>query len=60
MKKLDYIDAIRGFAVIGILMIRTCQYGHFDVPAMLRNIVGQGARCVQPFYIASAFIPRIR
>ncbi len=55
MKKLNYIDAIRGFAVLGILMVHTGQYGHFNVPAMIRNIVEQGARGVQLFYIASAF-----
>ncbi len=55
MKKLDYIDALRGLAILGVIMVHTCQYGHFNVPKIIANIIGEGARGVQLFYLASAF-----
>lgn len=55
MKRLDYINALRGFAVLGVILVHTKLYGHFDVPEIMRKIVGEGARGVQLFYIASAF-----
>lgn len=55
MKKLDYIDALRGVAILGVLMVHTSQYGSFNVPGIFEKIVSQGARGVQLFFIASAF-----
>lgn len=55
MKKLAYIDALRGLAILGVLMVHTREYGHFNVPDMIGNVIGQGARGVQLFYLVSAF-----
>lgn len=54
MKKLDYIDALRGYAVLGVLMVHTGLYST-NLPGVLQHIIMQGARGVQLFYIASAF-----
>jgi peptidoglycan/LPS O-acetylase OafA/YrhL len=55
MKKLDYVDALRGLAILGVIMVHTAQYGHSNVPKIIANIISQGARGVQLFYLASAF-----
>ncbi len=55
MKKLDYIDALRGVAILGVLMVHTSQYGRFNVNNTVGKMIAEGARGVQLFYIASAF-----
>lgn len=55
MRKLGYIDALRGWAVIGILMVHTGLYGRLDSYPLFYKIIMQGARGVQLFYVASAF-----
>lgn len=55
IRKLDYIDALRGIAILGVLMIHTNQFGNSNLPGVMANIIGQGAKGVQLFYIASAF-----
>lgn len=54
--KLNYIDVLRGIAILGVLMVHCGQYGHNDfIPVTIANIIGNGANGVQLFYIASAF-----
>lgn len=55
MKKLDYVDALRGLAVLLVIMVHTSQYGNFDMPKLFAQMIGLGARGVQLFFIASAF-----
>ena len=55
MIKLNYIDALRGLAILCVIMVHTSQYGIFSVPRTLANLIGEGARGVQLFYLASAF-----
>jgi len=55
MKKLDYIDALRGLAILGVLLVHTNQYGRSLESNILGKIISQGARGVQLFYVASAF-----
>ena len=52
--KLDYIDALRGLAIIGVIMVHT-QGANSNLPSLISKIVGEGAKGVQLFYIASAF-----
>lgn len=52
--KLDYIDALRGLAIIGVIMVHT-QGVNSGLPNIISKIVGEGAKGVQLFYIASAF-----
>lgn len=51
--KYDFIDALRGLAILGVILVHATQY---VVPesAALRALVPNGARGVQLFYIASA------
>jgi len=51
--KLSYIDALRGYAVLGVIMIHTNQYGQSS--NKLLNIINNGKMGVQLFFVASAF-----
>lgn len=55
MKKLDYVDALRGLAILGVVMVHTGSYGSSNPTGVLAQIIGEGARGVQLFYLASAF-----
>lgn len=48
MKKFAYIDALRGYAILGVLLVHTSQYCGFGEGAAF------GARGVQLFFVASA------
>lgn len=51
----DYIDALRGLAILGVIMVHTGQFGTMTISNVLKNIVDNGAMGVQLFYLASAF-----
>jgi peptidoglycan/LPS O-acetylase OafA/YrhL len=55
MKKLAYVDALRGLAILGVLMVHTGQFGSIDAPWIVEKIAWRGSRGVQLFFIASAF-----
>jgi peptidoglycan/LPS O-acetylase OafA/YrhL len=56
MEKLKYIDALRGLAILGVLMVHANEYGSLHLNSYLAGkIIGQGAKGVQLFYLASAF-----
>ncbi len=55
IEKLHYIDAIRGIAILMVLITHTAQQGVVKVPNELSVIFSLGARGVQLFFIASAF-----
>lgn len=55
MKKLDYIDALRGLAILGVVLVHTNQFGHLNLPWGIEKVVVKGARGVQLFFVASAF-----
>jgi peptidoglycan/LPS O-acetylase OafA/YrhL len=56
MKKLNYIDALRGIAILMVIMVHVTGYGRFiDVPLSIRNMVNAGNYSIHLFYIASAF-----
>ncbi len=52
-KKYDYIDAIRGFAILGVVLVHSSQWV-IPTSSLLSKIASEGARGVQLFYIASA------
>lgn len=54
-EKLGYIDALRGFAVLAVLMVHCAGYGTNDYSALVQSILGNGGRGVQLFFIVSAF-----
>lgn len=54
MKKLQYIDAIRGYAILGVLLVHASQFGVALKSDMGNTILLKGARGVQLFFIASA------
>lgn len=51
--KYDYIDAIRGFAILAVIMVHTSLWIH-PSSKLLNAIAVQGAQGVQLFFIASA------
>ena len=53
IQKYDYIDALRGIAILGVILIHSSQ---FVTPpsAALQSVMFSGARGVQLFYVASA------
>ena len=53
IKNYDFIDSLRGFAVLGVVLVHSSQWVA-PVSEVLQNIASQGARGVQLFYIASA------
>lgn len=53
--KLDYIDAMRGLAILAVIMVHSGQYGGSDLPKTMIKIINEGARGVQLFFLASAF-----
>jgi peptidoglycan/LPS O-acetylase OafA/YrhL len=54
-KQLDYINSLRGLAVLGVIMVHTSMNINFGPGSILSRIIGNGAMGVQLFYIASAF-----
>jgi hypothetical protein len=48
LKRFAYIDALRGYAILGVILVHTSQYSGFDSQAAF------GARGVQLFFVASA------
>lgn len=53
VKKYAYIDALRGFAVLGVILVH-CGLRFTDLPTWLKSITVQGERGVQLFFILSA------
>lgn len=50
--KLLYVDALRGWAILAVVMVHV---GTVETSAVLGAVIGQGARGVQLFYVVSAF-----
>jgi len=55
IQKLDYIDVIRGIAILMVVITHTAQQGIVKLPHALSVFLSLGARGVQLFFIASAF-----
>lgn len=55
MNKLKFIDALRGLAIIGVIIVHTGQHGNTKLPWYISKFVEEGARGVQLFFLASAF-----
>ncbi len=55
MNKLKYIDALRGIAVLAVILIHAGSYGNVPLSPTIDSLVREGARGVQLFYLASAF-----
>lgn len=53
-KKLTFVEALRGYAIMGVLLTHSTQK-MTDLPQWLNNIGLQGSRGVQLFFIVSAF-----
>ena len=51
---LDYVDALRGLAILGVIMVHTNQYGKI-IGSIVGNVANNGRMGVQLFYLASAF-----
>lgn len=57
VQHLRYVDALRGLAILGVLLVHCGQYGSGDrlMPALFRTVTSQGQLGVQLFFIVSAF-----
>ncbi|WP_091134607.1 acyltransferase family protein [Flavobacterium anhuiense] len=55
LEMLDYIDVIRGIAILMVVITHTAQQGLVKLPHLLSVFLSFGARGVQIFVIASAF-----
>lgn len=53
-KRLDFIDAARGLAVLGVLLVHAGSAANLRNPELAR-LTAQGARGVQLFFVISAF-----
>ncbi|HEX3073691.1 MAG TPA: acyltransferase, partial [Ignavibacteriales bacterium] len=56
-RRLAWIDALRGWAILGVVFVHTRQYGLEEegLPGLFKFIVHQGGKGVQLFYLLSAF-----
>lgn len=54
IKKYSFIDALRGWAILGVILVHTSQ-SFAPSSALLQKIASQGAFGVQLFYLTSAF-----
>jgi exopolysaccharide production protein ExoZ len=52
-KHFDYIDALRGYAILMVIAVHTSQ-SFPDLPSSLAKVLSQGARGVQLFFVTSA------
>src|ERR1700684_315736 len=53
VRRLSYIDALRGYAILLVIAVHTSQ-AFPDLPKSLSTILNQGARGVQLFFVTSA------
>lgn len=53
-KKLDFIDSLRGYAILGVVLTHVAQL-FTDLPWWFENTAANGARGVQLFFVVSAF-----
>jgi peptidoglycan/LPS O-acetylase OafA/YrhL len=49
----DYIDALRGYAILMVIAVHTSQ-SFLDLPSSIVRVLSQGARGVQLFFVTSA------
>lgn len=56
-QRLTWVDALRGWAILGVILVHTgqCGLGELGLPGFFSTIVHEGARGVQLFYLMSGF-----
>lgn len=54
LKKFAYIDALRGLAILGVLMAHCGQHGRNTYPQLIVSIISNAQHGVQLFFIVSA------
>ena len=55
IKKLDFVDALRGLAVLGVIVIHTYEFCGKGLGEHIPWLLEKGSRGVQLFYLMSAF-----
>lgn len=53
--KLSYLDALRGYAILGVILTHTTRHFHGVIPETMYYFGIQGSRGVQLFFVVSAF-----
>ena len=54
LKKLDFIDALRGYAILLVIFAHTGQMHPLDYPNIFQSLINFGPRGVQLFFLVSA------
>jgi len=54
LKKLDFIDALRGYAILLVIFAHTGQMYPLDYPNIFQSLINFGPRGVQLFFLVSA------
>jgi len=52
--KLAYVDALRGVAILAVVLVHCAQYGTNVYPEVVNNVLSKGQMGVQLFYVLSA------
>lgn len=52
--KLAYVDALRGLAILAVVLVHCAQYGSNAYPGVISTILAKGQMGVQLFYVMSA------
>ena len=52
-KRLDYLDSLRGWAILGVLLIHTRLFGLPIPPSWLKDFIDNGDKGVQLFFVIS-------
>lgn len=54
VNKLEYVDALRGLAILAVILVHCAQYGTNVYPSVIASIMEKGQMGVQLFYVMSA------
>ena len=54
-KKLDHVDALRGLAILAVVLVHNAQHGTNEYNSVIDNVFSRGGMGVQLFYVMSAF-----
>jgi len=55
MRKFEFIDSLRGVAILMVIIVHCSQYGRNYFPVIISNVFNLGLTGVQLFFIISAF-----
>lgn len=54
-QRFEWVDALRGWAILGVILVHTAMVGTEGLPSILVSILANGDKGVQLFFLMSAF-----